>query len=372
MGRVEAPAHADYVLKVIASNDAASSALAASWRRSGALHALDPASRAPSQRLPEDEIARSRERMGSWLFAAQASIDRLFLAVGGVRCSVVLADPNGVILDRRGTPCDDRLFDSSGLWTGVVWSEKYEGTNGIGTCIVEQRAVAIDRDQHFFTRNSGLFCTTAPIFDEHGDLAAALDVSSWRGDLTDGFARLIGSAVADAARFIEAENFRRAFPKARILLAPTSERYGSSLLAVDRDDLVIGATRAARLGLGVNSASLARPTPAADLIGHASAEGDDINAAERAVLQRALARSSGKRVQGGEGPQHVARHIPPEDEGAPPTRPMNPRARCRKSETLPSFPPCGGLPSAKRERETSRSTPFFEQRHSREEAHDQS
>ena len=183
MGRIEGPAHADHVLKVIAGNDAASSALAASWRRSGALHALDPASRAPSQRLPEEQIARSRERMGSLLFAAQASIDRLFLTVGGVGCSVVLADPNGVIVDRRGAPCDDHLFYGSGLWTGGVWSEQYEGTNGIGTCIVEQRAVTIDRDQHFFTRNSGLFCTTAPIFDEQGDLAAALDVSSARGDL---------------------------------------------------------------------------------------------------------------------------------------------------------------------------------------------
>jgi transcriptional regulator of acetoin/glycerol metabolism len=293
MGRSEDPAHADYVLKVIAGNDAASSALAASWRRSGALHALDPASRAPSQRIPEDEIARARERLGSLLVAAQAGIDRLFLAVGGVGCSVVLADPNGVIVDRRGAPSDDYLFDGSGLWTGAVWSEKYEGTNGIGTCIVEQRAVTIDRDQHFFTRNSGLFCTTAPIFDEHGELAAALDVSSARGDLTEGFARLIASAAADAARVIEAENFRLAFPKARILLAPTGDRYGSSLLAVDRDDLVVGATRAARIGLGVNSATLERPTPAADLIGRARAESDDIDAAERSVLQRALARSSG-------------------------------------------------------------------------------
>ena len=65
MGQVEGPAHADHVLKVIAGNDAASSALAASWRRSGALYALDPASRRPPQRLPEPETARSRERMGS-------------------------------------------------------------------------------------------------------------------------------------------------------------------------------------------------------------------------------------------------------------------------------------------------------------------
>ena len=213
MGQVEGPAHADHVFKVIAGNDAANSALAASWRRSGALHALDPSSRTPSQRLPEDEIERSRERMGPLLFAAQGSIDRLFLTVGGVGCSVVLADPNGIIVDRRGAPCDDHLFDSSGLWIGGLWSEQYEGTNGIGTCIVDQRAVTIDRDQHFFTRNAGLFCTTAPIFDEHGDLAAALDVSSARGTLTEGFARLISSAVADAARFIEVENFRLAFPR---------------------------------------------------------------------------------------------------------------------------------------------------------------
>jgi transcriptional regulator of acetoin/glycerol metabolism len=293
MGRPAVADHADHVLKVIAGNEAASSALAASWRRSGALHALDPSSRVPSHRVPEQEIARARERLGSLLFAAQGSIDRLFLAVGGVGCSVVLADPKGVIVDRRGAPSDDHLFDDSGLWTGAIWSEKYEGTNGIGTCIVEQRAVTIDRDQHFFTRNSDLFCTTAPIFDEHGDLAAALDVSSARGDLTEGFARLIASTVADAARFIEAENFRLAFPKARILLAPTGDRYGSSLLAVDRDDLVIGATRAARIGLGVSAASLKRPTPAADLIGRAGTESDNIDAAERAVLQRALARSSG-------------------------------------------------------------------------------
>ena len=293
MGRVEGPAHADHVLKVIAGNEAASSALAASWRRSGALHALDPATCAPPQRLPADAIARARERMGSLLAAAQGSIDRLFLAVGGVGCSVVVADLSGVIVDRRGAPCDDRFFDGSGLWNGAVWSEQYEGTNGIGTCLVEHRAVTIDRDQHFFTRNSDLFCTTAPIFDEHGELAAALDVSSCRADLTEGFARLIASAVADATRFIEAENFRLAFPDARILLAPSGDRYGSSLLAVDRDDLVIGATRAARIGLGVNSATLKRPTPAADLIGRAKAESDDMGAAERAVLQRALARSSG-------------------------------------------------------------------------------
>ena len=293
MGRSADADHADRVLKVISGADAARSALAASWRRSGRLHALDPACLTHSQRLPIAQVAEARERLGPLLRVAQASLDRLFLAVGGVGCSVLLADRDGVVVDRRGTPSDDSTFDGWGLWTGAVWSEKFEGTNGIGTCLAEQRAVTIDRDQHFFTRNVFLSCTTGPIFDEHGDLAAAIDVSSCRADLTESFQRLIGIAVADAARAVEAENFRLAFPDARILRAPAGERASTSLVAVDSDDLVIGATRAARLALGLNTQRLARPIPAADLIGQTRAGRDGVDAAERAVLNRALARAGG-------------------------------------------------------------------------------
>ena len=286
-------AHADFVLKVISGGGAATSALAASWRRSGRLHALDPASRRPSHRLAAAEIDQARERLGRLFRIAEAALDRLFLAVGGVGCSTVLADRNGVVVDRRGAVPDDSTFDAWGLWTGAVWSESFEGTNGIGTCLVEQHPVTIDRDEHFLSRNALLSCTTAPIFDERGDLAAALDVSSCRSDLTQGFLRLISAAVADAARAVEVENFRLAFPEARILLAPAGERAGPALLAVDRDDLVVGATRAARLALGLGRRPLATPTPAADLIGAKRGESDDVAAAERAVLQRALARSRG-------------------------------------------------------------------------------
>jgi len=292
MGRSPVATHVDQVLKVISGSDAANSAIAASWRRSGKVHALDPATQQPSRRLSQLEVAAAQERLGPLLSVAKSGLDRLFLAVGGVGCSVVLADRDGVVVDRRGAACDDSTFDEWGLWTGAVWSEKCEGTNGIGTCIVEQRLVTVDRDQHFFARNALLSCTTAPIYDEKGDLAAALDVSSCRADLTEGFIRLISTAVADAARAIESENFRRAFPKARIVLAP-SDRPGNALLAVDRDDLVVGATRAARLALGIRPSALGRPIPASDLIGQAEAERDDVDAAERAVLQRALARAGG-------------------------------------------------------------------------------
>ena len=293
MGRQLGVVHAERVLEVLAGGKNANSGIAASWRRSGNLHALDPANRAPSRRLTQAEVAAAQERLEQLLRVAQSTLDRLFLAVGRVGCSVLLADGGGLVVDRRGAVADDATFDDWGLWTGAVWSENCEGTNGIGTCIFEKRPVTIDRDQHFFTRNSRLFCTTAPIFDEYGEQAGALDVSSCRADLTEGFAHLIATAVADSARIIEAENFRRAFPDSRILLTPKSERAINSLLAVDRDDLVVGATRAARRALGLGPAALARPVPTADLIGDANAASDDIVMAERAVLHRALVRSNG-------------------------------------------------------------------------------
>lgn len=100
-------------------------------------------------------------------------------------------------------------------------------------------------------------------------------------------------AVADAARRIEADNFRQVFSDARILLAPAHDIHAGGLLAVDRDDLVIGATRAARLSLGLTPERLARPLPARDLLGKAELGGGELREAERAVLQRALARAGG-------------------------------------------------------------------------------
>jgi transcriptional regulator of acetoin/glycerol metabolism len=283
--------HADRIQAAISSDAAAKSALVASWRRSSSLHRLDPAERQPPRILTHAELTQARQRIEPLVRAAQPSLDRLHLAVGGVGCCVLLADGDGVPVERRGAPADDKAFRSWGLWTGSVWNEESEGTNGIGTCLVEQRALTIHRDQHFHTRNTALSCTTAPIYDHEGNLAAALDVSSCRADLTEAFVNLISMAVIDAARRIEADNFKMAFPNARFVLAPETNRGAGGLIAVDADDLVIGATRSARLALGLSRDSLTRPLPAVDLQCAAAAE--DFGQAERAVLQRALARSDG-------------------------------------------------------------------------------
>ncbi|UWU89560.1 GAF domain-containing protein [Bradyrhizobium sp. CB1015] len=284
--------HAARVEAAIASGQAARSALVASWRRSSRLHHLDPGGHAAPMRLTEAELQRARERIAPLLAAAQGAMDRLYQAVGAAGCCVLLADCEGVPVDRRGTVADDATFQSWGLWTGALWSEEHEGTNGIGTCLVEQRPLTIDRDQHFFARNTLLSCTAVPIYDHEAALAGVLDVSSCRADRTDAFASLIALAAGEAAKRIEADLFRKVFAHARIVLTQAADGSCGGLVAVDADDLVIGATRSARLALGIAPGGALRPVPAADLLGGDAAH-DHLAGGQRAVLQRALLRAGG-------------------------------------------------------------------------------
>lgn len=285
--------HSDRIHAAIESGATARSALVASWRRSAALHQLDPSERKPPARLGDAETALRRQRVEPLLRAAQASLDRLHSAVGDVGCCVLLADRDGVPVDRRGAASDDATFQKWGLWTGAVWSELAEGTNGIGTCLVESRPVTIHRDQHFFARNAAMSCSTAPIYDHLGELAAAVDVSSCRADLTEAFGKLIAIAVGDAARRIEVDHFRMAFAHSRIALAATPEALPHALVAIDADDRVVGATRAARQALGLDRDRLARGLSASELFGAAADLGSEMRRAERGAIELALARAGG-------------------------------------------------------------------------------
>ncbi|MEW6256123.1 MAG: GAF domain-containing protein [Pseudomonadota bacterium] len=286
--------HADAVYSTLNSAGAgAASLIAASWSRSLVHYGLDPDRDRPPERLSQAEFDAACERAGSLIDQSKAELDRLFRMVGEAGCCVLLTDRDGVPLERRALAGDNADFRRLGLWTGMIWSEASGGTNGIGTCLAESRPLTVHREQHFLTRNTGLSCSAAPIFDAHGRLCGALDVSTCRFDLSTATLKLIAAATIEAAQRIEASQFHAAFNQARIVMAETG-RCGGALLAVDREDLVVGANRAARLAFGLTDQRLATPFPANSLL-RADAPGamDDLSAGERGVLQRALARAKG-------------------------------------------------------------------------------
>ena len=284
--------HSDRVLATVQSgNAAATSSVAASWCRSALHHGLDPAASARGDRIGGTALEHLREANGELLAVASPVLDNLYGSVGRTGCAVVLSDTDGVILEARSQQGDHALFDAIGLVAGAEWSEAAEGTNGIGTCLVETRAVTILRQEHFASRNVGVSCMDAPVFDPDGQLVAALDVSTCRADHGEAMATMIAALVQDAARQIERDFFCHRYADARIVYTPEGPGRGTALLAVDRDDLVIGATRAARRQFRLDAAALGNPRPLADVLG--TGERGTFEDSERAVLRQALARSNG-------------------------------------------------------------------------------
>jgi transcriptional regulator of acetoin/glycerol metabolism len=254
-------------------------------------HHHDPAPTAKRELIDARALALLREENAVLLRVAASVLDQTYRSVGRSGCGVVLSDAHGVILDRRVAAGDGDDFTSTGLIEGARWGEADEGTNGIGTCLYEGKPVVIHRDQHFASRNVDISCMDAPVYDPHGRLAGALDVSSCRHDHGPAMAEMIGALVREAARSIEREYFCRHFEGARIIFLPDDAATGTALLATDRDDLVIGASRAARLRLGLNDAALATPRPMDQLLGGTGTP--SFGDGDRTVLRQALARADG-------------------------------------------------------------------------------
>ncbi|MGD1883910.1 MAG: GAF domain-containing protein [Paracoccaceae bacterium] len=283
--------HAEHVMQVVQSGSAAAhSRLAASWRRSMMIHSLDPASTRKPHRLECRTLRDRLDASGAFLEAARPELDALFQIVGMSGCSAVLTDPDGIILEQRSPDGDATTFASWGLCTGFDWSEQMAGTNGIGTCLSEVCAVTIHKDEHFLYTNRAMSCIGAPIFGADGALVGALDVSSARADQTVGMNCLLAAAAARFANVIEARLFRATFPQSRIVMVGWGDV--PCLVAVDPDDLVIGATRAARRKMDLGTQRILAPIPLADLAGQ-DGRRRGIEGAEYAALRRALVRSGG-------------------------------------------------------------------------------
>lgn len=292
-------AHADHVYASAGlKSAAATSPIVASWKRCMTMYKLAPEENRKPHFVSEIEFKRAREASASLIAESTDELDRIFSTVGKAGCCLLLTDASGMALERRGASGDDAEFRNLGLWSGAMWSEASVGTNGIGTALADERAVVVFRDQHFFSANTGLSCTTSPIRDHLGRLTGAIDISTCRSDMEEMTFSIITQAVRDASQRIEANLFRRAFPGARFVMVPVGGGSSLSLLAVDQDDLVIGATRGARLALKLDDAVLAQGLPAADALNeHRHDTGSDLMEAERAALRRALSRSNGNVTQ---------------------------------------------------------------------------
>jgi AraC-like DNA-binding protein len=221
-----------------------------SWLRCVNQYGVDPVTTEAPRILTAHEFKEFRQPLEQLVASAQDEIDRLYNLVRAAGYSLLFCDSKGVAIEHRGNDADATLYKYWGIWLGAVWSEATEGTNGIGTCIAERRPVTVHRSQHFRSRHIGLSCSGAPVFGPDGSLMAVLDVSSIDAELSERAHALTGPLTATAARAIEERFFRESFRRRWIVAVSVPEAgVPGMLLAVDGSQRIVGANRAARMQL---------------------------------------------------------------------------------------------------------------------------
>ena len=231
--------------------------LSSSWQRSTNSYCVDPVdSRAP-RILTSGELKDFREPLGELISTAQEELDRLYKVVREAGYTILFCDTAGVAIEHRGEETEANQFEYWGTWVGGVWAEDIEGTNGIGTCIAEERPVTVHRTQHFRSRHMDLSCSGAPIFGVDGRLLAALDVSAIDPQRSERAHALTGALTVNSARAIEERFFREHFRHHWIIaIASQGEDASGMLLAVDGEQRVVGANRLARRSLLLDDRAL--------------------------------------------------------------------------------------------------------------------
>ncbi|MCU7801676.1 MAG: sigma-54-dependent Fis family transcriptional regulator [Candidatus Thiodiazotropha sp. (ex Lucinoma borealis)] len=178
----ENPGHAEFVRTALEGNQPVSTTIddltLRSWRRCKDDLGLDPDQTPDPVIIEQSDLNERLHQYCRLLDIARLEMTNLYQQLAGSGHAIMLTDRDGVLLNYIGDPHFTDAAAHAGMQLGAVWNEAAQGTNGMGTCLVEKKPLVIHKSSHYFTRNASLTCAAAPIFDPHGETLAVLDASS--------------------------------------------------------------------------------------------------------------------------------------------------------------------------------------------------
>lgn len=243
--------HAENVLAVLRAGGAPDKmpayppSVIASWERSLHRHRLDPHRIALPAVITTAELNDAMTPLEEMLTIAKPEIDRLFARLANTGSILTLNDAAGRTLMLRCSASMSSEVSASGLLVGSIWSEASQGTNGIGICIEEKKAVLIETHDHFSSRLIDLSCTVSPIFGGNGELVAVLNVTTSQSR-NPSLHALIHEVVVGTTTRIENIWFERRHADAKILRLSRFDDFNDlsleARLALDSAGKVIDAT----------------------------------------------------------------------------------------------------------------------------------
>ncbi|GAA4858596.1 sigma-54-dependent Fis family transcriptional regulator [Pseudonocardia benzenivorans] len=213
-----------------------------SWRRCQLVGVVPTGEEAPYR--PEFE------RPVRLLRAAGPVIDRLAEQLEDSPVSIVLADTDAQIIDRRaGGRSLVRVLDRARIAPGFVFAEEFTGTNGIGSALEAAKPFTVAGAEHFRENLQDFACIGSPVrHPMTGRVEGVLDVTCRVEEAHGAMKPLVLAAVREIESRMYAETTRRE----RMLLdrfVRANRRAGTAVVSLNEDVIMANTAASAILDL---------------------------------------------------------------------------------------------------------------------------
>ena len=213
----------------------------ASWERCRACSDRHRIEKPVSPEFLDEALKRNHELLESSI----PIMEKLFSSISAAHSVIGLADSSGLILHVVGHEEDINAL--SVFQKGLFSTEEHSGTNGIGTGLIERRAIEIIGAEHYYGNATEWSCCSAPIYNE-STLVGILNISI---NVQNHHLHTIG--MVEAAAYAVSEQLRL-----RLLLKEQNamlEFLDEGVLILDGERRIRAMNNKARAMLGTGSSS---------------------------------------------------------------------------------------------------------------------
>lgn len=196
--------------------------------------------------LTEKDLNKRIDNRSDLLKVALPYINNIYSFVKNSGFSVYLTDEDGYILYLVGDSEFNESFNNvSKIRVGANRSEKFSGTNAIGTSMAIDMPIQIYGSEHYVRYHQSYTCSAAPIHNEENKIIGCLDIT---GKVDDVHSHTLGMIVA-AVDGIEKElKINNAYNKIHIInsqLETTINSINTEIIVVSNDGSILNINNSA-------------------------------------------------------------------------------------------------------------------------------
>lgn len=209
--------------------------------------------------LTENDLEKRVSKKSDLVKVAQPYIDNIYSFVKNSGFVVYLTDEDGYVLYLAG---DDEIIQSSNnvskLCVGADRSERYSGTNAIGTCLAIDKPIQIFGSEHYVKHHQSYTCSAAPIHNEENKIIGCLDISGKVFNVHSHTLGMIVAAVDGIEKELKINNAYNKIHTIKSQLETTLNSINSALIVISRDGTILNINNSALFVFNLNSSCIGK------------------------------------------------------------------------------------------------------------------